>query len=211
MPYDRYNKTKFSSKRKPVCLFLFVFMVFRFRWSRVIVTWNRTVPYSPHMASVERKQDEKGPFYLGYGSRRQTSAEIVTEARHSLRTLRTQRPFTPRQEHRQLFAGSARTRDGRPPSSFRFWEEIKKNLEICFSSVIIHLLKYSIFWNQQCRFFLFSMLNKIFFIISYSLHARNFEAPDSRPSSGTRLSPLEHVRRFFQTLLKTCPIRWRGC
>ncbi|XP_053503346.1 armadillo repeat-containing protein 2 isoform X2 [Ictalurus furcatus] len=99
------------------------------------------------MASVERKQDEKGPFYLGYGSRRQTSAEIVTEARHSLRTLQTQRPFTPREEHRQLFGGSARTRDGRPPSSF-------------------------------------------------SLHARNFEAPDSRPSSGTRLLPLEHKPRL---------------
>lgn len=77
--------------------------------------------YSPHMASVERKQEKQGPFYLGYGSRRQTSAEIVTEARNSLRTLRTQRPFTPQEEQRQLFGGSARTRDGRPPSSFRFW------------------------------------------------------------------------------------------
>ncbi|XP_060770129.1 armadillo repeat-containing protein 2 isoform X2 [Neoarius graeffei] len=85
------------------------------------------------MASVERKQEKHEPFYLGYGSKRQTSAEIVTEARHSLRTLRTQRPFTPREEHRQLFEG---------------------------------------------------------------LHARNFEAPDSRPSSGTRLSPLEHKPRL---------------
>lgn len=31
------------------------------------------------------------------------------------------------------------------------------------------------------------------FIFS-SLHAQNFDAPDSRPGSGTRLSPLEHVR-----------------
>lgn len=30
----------------------------------------------------------------------------------------------------------------------------------------------------------------------FSLHARNFEAPDSRPGSGSRLSPLEHVRGF---------------
>lgn len=76
--------------------------------------------YSPHMASVDRKQEKHEPFYLGYGSKRQTSAEIVTEARHSLRTLRTQRPFTPQEEHRQLFGGSAHTCDGRPPSSFRF-------------------------------------------------------------------------------------------
>lgn len=76
--------------------------------------------YSPHMASVEHKQEKQEPFYLGCGSRRQTSAEIVTEARHSLRTLRTKQPFTPREEHRQLFGGSARKHDGRPPSSFRF-------------------------------------------------------------------------------------------
>ncbi|XP_027003425.1 armadillo repeat-containing protein 2 isoform X1 [Tachysurus fulvidraco] len=99
------------------------------------------------MASVERKQEKQEPFYHGFGSRRQTSAEIVNEARHSLRTLQTQRPFTPRDEHRQLFGGSARTRDGRPPSSF-------------------------------------------------SLHARNFDVPDSRPSSGKRLSPLEHKPRL---------------
>ncbi|KAK3522591.1 hypothetical protein QTP86_025579 [Hemibagrus guttatus] len=99
------------------------------------------------MASVERKQEKQGPFYRGYGIRRQTSAEIVTEARRSLRTLQTRRPFTPREEHRQLFGGSARTCDGRPPSSF-------------------------------------------------SLHAQNFDVPDSRPNSGTRLSPLEHKSRF---------------
>ncbi|XP_007255732.2 armadillo repeat-containing protein 2 [Astyanax mexicanus] len=94
------------------------------------------------MASVER--DKQDPFYLSHGAKRPTSAEIVTEARRSLRILGTQRPFTPRDEQRQLFGdASARTRDRRPPSSF-------------------------------------------------SLHARNFEASDSRPSSGTRLSPLEH-------------------
>ncbi|XP_046730228.1 armadillo repeat-containing protein 2 isoform X2 [Silurus meridionalis] len=92
------------------------------------------------MASVERKQEKQGPFYLGYDTKRPTSAEIVTEARRSLRTLQTRRPFTPREEHRQLFTGS---HDGRPPSTF-------------------------------------------------SLHARNFEVPDSRPNSGTRLSPLGH-------------------
>ncbi|TSL47633.1 Armadillo repeat-containing protein 2 [Bagarius yarrelli] len=62
------------------------------------------------MASVERKTEKLKAFYCGYGQKRQTSAEIVTEARHSLRTLRTQRPFTPREEQRQLFGGSARGR-----------------------------------------------------------------------------------------------------
>ncbi|KAM3603218.1 uncharacterized protein V6R79_018660 [Siganus canaliculatus] len=31
---------------------------------------------------------------------------------------------------------------------------------------------------------------------SFSLHAQNFEAPDSRPGSGTRLSPLDHKPKF---------------
>uniref|UniRef100_A0A8B9JZQ0 Armadillo repeat containing 2 n=1 Tax=Astyanax mexicanus TaxID=7994 RepID=A0A8B9JZQ0_ASTMX len=102
------------------------------------------------MASVER--DKQDPFYLSHGAKRPTSAEIVTEARRSLRILGTQRPFTPRDEQRQLFGdASARTRDRRPPSSF-------------------------------------------------SLHARNFEASDSRPSSGTRLSPLEHSETLLTKL-----------
>ncbi|XP_041950465.1 armadillo repeat-containing protein 2 [Alosa sapidissima] len=96
---------------------------------------------------MERRRDSQEPFYRITGSGPKTSAEIVQEARQSLRTLRTQRPFTPRDEHRQLFGeGSSRPRDGRPPSAF-------------------------------------------------SLHARNFEAPDSRPGSGTRLSPLDHVSK----------------
>ncbi|KAG5277167.1 hypothetical protein AALO_G00114330 [Alosa alosa] len=97
---------------------------------------------------MERRRDSQEPFYRITGSGPKTSAEIVQEARQSLRTLRTQRPFTPRDEHRQLFGeGSSRPRDGRPPSAF-------------------------------------------------SLHARNFEAPDSRPGSGTRLSPLDHKPRL---------------
>uniref|UniRef100_A0A8C7M1B3 Armadillo repeat containing 2 n=1 Tax=Oncorhynchus mykiss TaxID=8022 RepID=A0A8C7M1B3_ONCMY len=95
------------------------------------------------MSSLERKREKHSPFTLNPDPRRKTSAEIVTEARHSLRTLRTQRPFTPRDNHRQLFGETSRTQDSRPPSTF-------------------------------------------------SLYARNFEAPDSRPGSGTRLSPLEH-------------------
>uniref|UniRef100_A0A8C4HS07 Armadillo repeat containing 2 n=1 Tax=Dicentrarchus labrax TaxID=13489 RepID=A0A8C4HS07_DICLA len=89
------------------------------------------------------------PFVPRRSPLRKTSAEIVSEARQSLRVQSTQRPFTPRDGHRQLFGkSSARAdRDNRPPSTF-------------------------------------------------SLHAQNFDAPDSRPGSGTRLSPLDHKPKF---------------
>ncbi|XP_042633825.1 armadillo repeat-containing protein 2-like isoform X2 [Cyprinus carpio] len=94
--------------------------------------------------SLMELQDKSEHVYISTGLRRQTSAEIVSEARRSLRTLATRRPFTPQEKHRQLFGeSSSRAHDGRPPSAF-------------------------------------------------SLYAQHFEAPDSRPGSGTRLSPLEH-------------------
>uniref|UniRef100_A0A8I5R0U8 Armadillo repeat containing 2 n=1 Tax=Papio anubis TaxID=9555 RepID=A0A8I5R0U8_PAPAN len=83
------------------------------------------------------------PFYRSSVSKRKTSAEIISEARNALRTVRTQRPFTPQEAQRKLFGpASSRTSENRPPSSF-------------------------------------------------SLHASSFESSDSRPISGTRLSPLE--------------------
>uniref|UniRef100_A0A7N9AVS9 Armadillo repeat containing 2 n=1 Tax=Mastacembelus armatus TaxID=205130 RepID=A0A7N9AVS9_9TELE len=89
------------------------------------------------------------PFIPRRNSLRQTSAEIVNEARQFLRVQSTQRPLTPRDGHRQLFGRSSVRADGknRPPSTF-------------------------------------------------SLHAQNFDAPDSRPGSGTRLSPLDHKPKF---------------
>ncbi|XP_070843541.1 armadillo repeat-containing protein 2 [Chaetodon trifascialis] len=101
------------------------------------------------MASIERKHETCSPFIPRRNSLGKTSAEIVSEVRQSLRVQSTQRPFTPRDGHRQLFGkSSARAdRDNRPPSSF-------------------------------------------------SLHAQNFDAPDSRPGSGTRLSPLDHKPKF---------------
>ncbi|XP_034554990.1 armadillo repeat-containing protein 2 isoform X2 [Notolabrus celidotus] len=97
------------------------------------------------MDSMERKHDICSPFNPRKNALRKTSAEIVSEARQSLRVQSTQRPFTPRDGHRQLFGqSSARaSQDSRPPSAF-------------------------------------------------SLHAQNFDAPDSRPGSGTRLTPLGH-------------------
>ncbi|XP_055246705.1 armadillo repeat-containing protein 2 isoform X4 [Gorilla gorilla gorilla] len=83
------------------------------------------------------------PFYQPSVSKQKTSAEIISEARNALRTVRTQRPFTPQESQRKLFGpASSRTSENRPPSSF-------------------------------------------------SLHASSFESSDSRPISGTRLSPLE--------------------
>ncbi|XP_037605939.1 armadillo repeat-containing protein 2 isoform X2 [Sebastes umbrosus] len=99
---------------------------------------------------MERKQEICSPFVPRRNSTgRKTSAEIVSEARQSLRVQSTQRPFTPRDGHRQLFEKSSvrADRDSRPPSAF-------------------------------------------------SLHAQNFDAPDSRPGSGTRLSPLDHKPKF---------------
>ncbi|XP_069830910.1 armadillo repeat-containing protein 2 [Dendropsophus ebraccatus] len=92
-------------------------------------------------SSRDKKSD---PFYKPPNSTQKTSAEIINEARNSLRTLETRRPFTPREDQRKLFGLlSSRTPDNRPPSSF-------------------------------------------------SLHSCSFESPDSRPVSGTRLSPLPH-------------------
>lgn len=112
---------------------------------------------------MERKSDICTPFNPRYNALRRTSAEIVSEARQSLRVQSTQRPFTPRDGHRQLFGqDSARAgRDNRPPSTF-------------------------------------------------SLHAQNFDAPDSRPGSGTRLSPLDHKPKLpapchSEDPFKACP------
>uniref|UniRef100_A0A4W2HBV9 Armadillo repeat containing 2 n=1 Tax=Bos indicus x Bos taurus TaxID=30522 RepID=A0A4W2HBV9_BOBOX len=91
----------------------------------------------------DKKLEKLDPFYLPSLSKQKTSAEIVSEARNALRTVRTQRPFTPREDQRKLFGpASSRTPENRPPSSF-------------------------------------------------SVHASSFEFSDSRPISGTRLSPLE--------------------
>ncbi|KAL2792409.1 armadillo repeat-containing protein 2 isoform a [Daubentonia madagascariensis] len=91
----------------------------------------------------DKKLEKLDPFYRPSVSKQKTSAEIISEARNALRTVRTQRPFTPQEDQRKLFGpASSRTPENRPPSSF-------------------------------------------------SLHACSFESSDSRPVSGTRLSPLQ--------------------
>ncbi|KGL83933.1 Armadillo repeat-containing protein 2, partial [Tinamus guttatus] len=59
------------------------------------------------------------PFYRLSMPKQKTSSEIINEARNVLRTLRTQRPFTPTEDQRKLFgSGSSRTPENRPPSVF---------------------------------------------------------------------------------------------
>ncbi|XP_025067188.1 armadillo repeat-containing protein 2 isoform X2 [Alligator sinensis] len=72
------------------------------------------------MQSLKNKNvDTPDPFYRPSVPRQKTSAEIINEARNALRTLRTQRPLTPREYQRKLFgSASSRTPDDRPPSAF---------------------------------------------------------------------------------------------
>lgn len=66
-----------------------------------------------------RKAKEQRPFYEPPEDK-PTSARIINEARTSLRSLKTNRPYTPRDEHRSLFGTkSNRNPESRPPSAFR--------------------------------------------------------------------------------------------
>ncbi|XP_045150536.1 armadillo repeat-containing protein 2 [Echinops telfairi] len=72
------------------------------------------------LSPSDKKFDKLDPFYRPSMSKQKTSAEIISEARNALRTVRTQRPFTPRDDQRKLFGpASSRTPENRPPSSFR--------------------------------------------------------------------------------------------
>ncbi|KAH0622202.1 hypothetical protein JD844_024307 [Phrynosoma platyrhinos] len=71
------------------------------------------------MQSSRSKKEYSEAFYKPPLAVQKTSAEIINEARNTLRTLRTQRPFTPREQQRKLFgSASSRTPDNRPPSAF---------------------------------------------------------------------------------------------
>lgn len=72
-------------------------------------------------SSRNRNLDYSEASYKSFLPVQKTSAEIINEARSTLRTLRTQRPFTPRDERRKLFGStSSRTPENRPPSAFRY-------------------------------------------------------------------------------------------
>ncbi|XP_008993120.1 armadillo repeat-containing protein 2 isoform X5 [Callithrix jacchus] len=67
----------------------------------------------------DKKLGKLDPFYRPSVSKQKTSAEIISEARNALRTVRTHRPFTPQEDQRKLFGpASSQTSENRPPSSF---------------------------------------------------------------------------------------------
>ncbi|XP_052020257.1 armadillo repeat-containing protein 2 [Apodemus sylvaticus] len=71
------------------------------------------------LSSNDQKLEKLDSFYRPPLSKQKTSAEIISEARNALRAVRTQRPFTPREDQRKLFGpASSRTPENRPPSSF---------------------------------------------------------------------------------------------
>ncbi|NXR16188.1 ARMC2 protein, partial [Semnornis frantzii] len=70
-------------------------------------------------AAKSNNSGKAKPFHRHSVPRQKTSAEIVSEARVALRTLRTQRPLTPAEDQRKLFgSGSSRPPQSRPPSVF---------------------------------------------------------------------------------------------
>ncbi|XP_010202091.2 armadillo repeat-containing protein 2 [Colius striatus] len=70
-------------------------------------------------ASKNKNAKKAEPFYKLSMPEQKTSSEIINEARSFLRTIRTRRPFTPRDDQRKLFgSGSSRALQNRPPSVF---------------------------------------------------------------------------------------------
>uniref|UniRef100_UPI00398F4AE3 armadillo repeat-containing protein 2 isoform X3 n=1 Tax=Pristiophorus japonicus TaxID=55135 RepID=UPI00398F4AE3 len=79
--------------------------------------------YSSVMGKMQSSRTEmtvKATTLIGSStSQQKTSAEIISEARSSLRILKTQRPCTPKDDQRKLFGStSSRTPENRPPSTF---------------------------------------------------------------------------------------------
>uniref|UniRef100_A0A8C3DLW9 Armadillo repeat containing 2 n=1 Tax=Corvus moneduloides TaxID=1196302 RepID=A0A8C3DLW9_CORMO len=72
-------------------------------------------------ASKTENRKKPEPFYRLSVAKPTTSSDIVNEARGALRTVRTQRPFTPADEQRKLFGSrSSRCPQNRPASVFRY-------------------------------------------------------------------------------------------
>ncbi|NWZ24585.1 ARMC2 protein, partial [Asarcornis scutulata] len=70
-------------------------------------------------ASKNKNTGKLEPFYRLSVPKQKTSSEIINEARNVLRTLRTQRPFTPTENQRKLFGSrSSLAPQKRPPSVF---------------------------------------------------------------------------------------------
>ncbi|CAG9104017.1 unnamed protein product [Plutella xylostella] len=111
-----------------------IIRVYRRRYlTRVAGRWRHSTIYLPQQSPRHHQRCQSAPFYLP--PRRQTSAEIISDARAAvygdtssassvtgvagaagLRPLRTRRPFTPRDAQRTLFTDRA---EPRPPSAFK--------------------------------------------------------------------------------------------
>lgn len=86
------------------------------RWKDVAELFQALMDPTPAQKSRRGEKTSSRPFYATDG---QTSANIISEARSSLRPLDTKRPFTPVESNRTLFRGSAvKPYEGRPPSAF---------------------------------------------------------------------------------------------
>ncbi|NWW34633.1 ARMC2 protein, partial [Panurus biarmicus] len=72
-------------------------------------------------ASKTENRRKAEPFYWLSTAKPKTSFEIVNEARRALRTVKTQRPFTPTEEQRECFGSqSSRCSPSRSPLIFSF-------------------------------------------------------------------------------------------
>ncbi|NWS33536.1 ARMC2 protein, partial [Polioptila caerulea] len=68
-------------------------------------------------ASKTENRRKAEPFYWLSVAKPRTSSEIVNEARHALRTVKTPRPFTPTDEQRKLLGSeSSQCPQNRSPS-----------------------------------------------------------------------------------------------
>ncbi|NXU96551.1 ARMC2 protein, partial [Cettia cetti] len=72
-------------------------------------------------ASNTENRRKTEPFYWLSATKPKTSSEIVNEARDALRTIKTQRPFTPTDEQRKLFGSQfSQCSQSRSPSVCSF-------------------------------------------------------------------------------------------
>nr|XP_012952033.3 armadillo repeat-containing protein 2 isoform X4 [Anas platyrhynchos] len=90
------------------------------RWEeKVLQCSSCTLLCRGMQASKNKNREKPEPFYRLSVTKQKTSSEIINEARNVLRTLRTQRPFTPTENQRKLFGSrSPLAPQKRPPSVF---------------------------------------------------------------------------------------------
>ncbi|XP_066035545.1 armadillo repeat-containing protein 2 isoform X3 [Chamaea fasciata] len=82
-------------------------------------------------ASKTEDRRKAEPFYWLSATKPRTSSEIVNEARDALRTVKTQRPFTPTDEQRKLFGSqSSQCSQSRSPSVFSFSTSSSESSEL---------------------------------------------------------------------------------